>query len=353
MLGKTVGPRSWTAGLAGLILLTAAACPALAFPLAAPLRSNTASPMDPGFTTVAETWTGAAACLNAQDASLAPRLAPHVQGHGVDARVAGFDLRDQPAEAVTAFRALTRRLERDLKSGKVAATPSSCQDVTCAMVALVGPDLGPRMLLLAMQYGYMTSDLGARADRRWTARELDVVLAAAADLPQDWFTAEGGTYRIMLHRQIEAAIRVGAMAPSAGFLVALAGDGYPGVLIADGWDRINTRERRVIVVHELAHELSRKAPSRWRSDWRRAMKADRALARRTKTASSVSVYADSDTGEDFAESVAAYRYLPALLQARAPNRYGFLKHTVFKGAEYGSEAGCRPVAEPRMTVADS
>ena len=54
---------------------------------------------------------------------------------------------------------------------------------------------------------------------------------------------------------------------------------------------------------------------------------------------------------NFAESVAAYRYMPELLAARAPNRYAFLRDTVFLGAEYADEAGCRPSLEPRMTIA--
>jgi hypothetical protein len=352
MRGKSGARRSGAAALLGLALATLVGGAAAAFPMASPVQSTTASLVSPGYTTVAETWRGQAACLTAQDASLAPRLAPLLvppTGGGVTARIAGFDLRDQSPEAIAAFRALTRRLDKAIAKGKVSAPYSPCQDVTCALSTLVGPELAPRMLLLAMQYGYMTSDLGAEADRRWTARDLDLVLAALADLPQDWFAPADGRYRILLHRHTEAAIRVGAMAPSAGFLVALAGEGYPGVLIADGWDRINSRERRVVMVHELSHELQRKSPSRWRSAWRKAMKADRALSKATATPSSVSIYADTETGEDFAESIATYRYLPALLQTRAPSRYAFLRDTVFRGVEYLSETGCRP--EPRMTIA--
>lgn len=350
MLASSVGLRGWAAALAGAVLSLVAAAPASAFPIAPSLRPVSLG-ADPGYSTIAETWNGTAACLDARETSLGMQLAPHLDAGGVDAQVAGFDLKDQSPEAVTAFRALTRQLERDIARGRAAPVASPCQDVVCAMSALVGPDLGPRMLLLALRYGYMTSDLGARADRRWTAAELDVVLAAAADLPRDWFAPDGGGYRILLHRNTEAVIRLGAMAPVSGDLVALAGEGYPGVLVADGWDRINMRERRVVVAHELAHELSRKAPKRWRGAWWRAAKADRALGRARGAASAVSVYADTDLGEDFAESVAAYRYMPQLLQARAPNRYAFLRDTVFQGAEYGDQAGCRPSLEPRMTVA--
>ena len=350
MSAGSVRLTGWAAALAGAALAFTLAAPAAAFPLA-PMMRPASLGADPGYSTIAETWDGRAACLDTRETSLGLQLAPHLAEGGVDAEVAGFDLKDQPAEAVAAFRALTRQLDRDIARGRAPAPASSCQDVVCAMSALVGPDLGPRMLLLAMRYGYMTSDLGARADRRWTAAELDVVLAAAADLPQDWFSPEGGAYRILLHRNTEAVVRMGAMAPASGYLVALAGEGYPGVLVADGWDRIDLLQRRVVMVHELAHELSRKAPKRWRSAWWRAAKADRALGRASGAASAVSVYADTDLGEDFAESVAAYRYMPELLAARAPNRYAFLRDTVFLGAEYADEAGCRPSLEPRMTIA--
>ena len=325
----------------GLVLALVAALPASAFPLNPAMSPAFATGASPGLTTVAEAWTGRAACLS-QDASLGARLAPHLEGPGLDARVAGFDLRDEPAPVVAAFRALTRKLDKAIARGKAAPPPSDCHDAVCAMTALVGPELGPRMLLLAVEHGFMASDLGAGADRRWTARELDVVLAALSDLPTGAFAPDKARYRLLLHRHTEAAMRIGALAPSAGFLVALAGEGYPGVLIADGWDRIGPRERRVVMAHELAHELARKAPSGWWRDWRRAVKADRAAARAVGTPGSVSIYAETEAGEDFAESVAAYRYMPGLLTTRATARYAFLKARVFGGIEYGSEASCAP-----------
>jgi hypothetical protein len=206
------------------------------------------------------------------------------------------------------------------------------------MTALFGPDVGPRLLLLALAYRFDASDLGARADRPWRADELDGMLAAFADLPAEWFPLDLKDFRLLVYRDAEAQARIGPAPDGAGELVAIAGDGFPGILVAGGWRRLTPLERRATLVHEIAHEYAR--THHWRGAWSRAMRNDRAAARISNTASSVSLYADASPDEDFAESMAAYRYMADFLQARAPARYAFLRDRVFHGLEYRSEAAC-------------
>ena len=54
----------------------------------------------------------------------------------------------------------------------------------------------------------------------------------------------------------------------------------------------------------------------------------------------VSGYAKTSPAEDFAESVATYRYNPNLLKTVNPDKYTFIKETVFHGVEYTSENKC-------------
>jgi hypothetical protein len=206
------------------------------------------------------------------------------------------------------------------------------------MTALFGQDLAPRLLLLAMAYRFDASDLGARADRPWTAAELDDMLAAFADLPDEWFPLDLKDFRLLLYRDAEAQARIGSAPEGAAELVAIAGDGFPGILVASGWRKLSPLERRATLVHEIAHEYAR--THHWRGAWSRAMRDDRAMARIANTLPAVSVYAEESPDEDFAESVAAYRYMAEFLQARAPARYAFLRDRVFHGLEYRSEATC-------------
>lgn len=333
-------PAPWTRRLllGAALAWSALAGAAAAFPMnpflpAAPRAAN-----GPIFWSIAETWGGWAPCLSARDESLGLRLAPYLDGGGVSAEIAGFQLEDQPPAAVEAFAALTSDLRRRIKAGKAAPAASPCRDVPCAMTALFGPDVAPRLLLLAMAYRFDASDLGAPADRPWTPGELDDMLAAFADLPAEWFPLDLKDFRLLLYRDAEAQARIGPAPDGAAELVAIAGDGFPGILVASGWRRLGQQERRATLVHEIAHEYAR--THHWRGAWSRAMRDDRVMGRVSNTASSVSVYADESPDEDFAESVAAYRYMADLLEARAPARYAFLRDRVFHGLEYRSEAAC-------------
>jgi hypothetical protein len=290
---------------------------------------------------VAQTWGGAdawAPCLSARDESLGLRLAPYLEGGGVTAEVAGFQLEDQPPAAVQAFAALTGDLRRRIKAGEAAPSAIPCHDVPCAVTALFGPDVGPRLLLLALAYRFDASDLGARADRPWTADELDDMLAAFADLPDEWFPLDLKDFRLLVYRDAEAQARIGPAPQGAAELVAIAGEGLPGILVAGGWRRLTSAGRRATLVHEIAHEYAR--THHWRGGWARAMRADAAAARIADAADAVSAYAEESPEEDFAESLAAYRYMGEFLQGRAPARYAFLRDRVFHGLEYRSEAAC-------------
>jgi hypothetical protein len=67
----------------------------------------------------------------------------------------------------------------------------------------------------------------------------------------------------------------------------------------------------------------------------------------TKPDKFVSGYAATNPAEDFAESVSGYRFNPKRLQAIAPEKYEFLKQTVFDGLEFLNEAGC---SNPKYTA---
>jgi len=333
--------RGFAAVLAGVALAAGAFVGAAQAWPAGPYMLPTARPVNgPLFWSIAQTWGGDAPCVQTSPLTVSDRLAPYLTGDGekVSTEVAGFQLQDQPAEAVAAFAALTADLSKRIRQGKAQPIVSDCHDVACAADALFGPEAGPRLLLLATAYRFEASDLGAEAERAWTPAELDTLLTAFGDLPADWFPLDTKKLRVLLYRNTEANVRMGAPPAGATDLVAIAGEGFPGILVANGWRKLSDVERRATIVHELGHEYAR--AHHWRGSWSRAMGEDKALARPLNNASSVSYYADESPDEDFAESVAAYRYMPAFLKARAPARYAYLRDRVFGGQEYLAPETC-------------
>jgi hypothetical protein len=283
----------------------------------------------PGYTTVAEAWSGVAPCLGGDESTAAARFAVAPADASATAKVSGLTLTDAP-ERLDAFRALARRMD---KAALARARDADCQDVACAAEAAFGTETASQIVSLAVRYHYVAVD----KKTAWDADELDELAASLSDLPDGWFG--GKDYRLLVRRHGDSWTPTPT--PPSLTLVAMAGAGLPGVLVQDGWATLRPTARRAAIVHEMAHEFSRRQSGGWRRGWMAAEAADEALMAGEGRTSAVSAYAETNPEEDFAESVAAYRYMPPALIRRAPNRYAFLKAQVFGGLEYGSAAKCR------------
>jgi len=291
--------------------------------------------------TVEHAWSGVAPCLSKTaytDDSIARRLLQLSRGAQIaDARVIGIDFVAQPAPLIAAFRQITRLAPRS-GAGVGDRVPVGCHDVLCASRAIFGNEAGPRLLLIAAAYHFNASSLGETSSESWSAEDLDRLIAAFDDMPRGFFPLAGGEYRALVHRDDETWW---SPAPTLAFeVVARAGNGQPGIMIEDGWARAGDDERRVVLIHEVAHEFTRVQGRGWQTAWRQAAEADAEDATGTSKPAVASAYAERNLDEDFAESVAAYRYIAPLLKRRAPHRYALLKDWVFKGAEYGSARAC-------------
>lgn len=291
--------------------------------------------------TVEHAWSGVAPCLSKTaytEDSIAQRLLQLSHGAElVNARVIGIDFVSQPAPLVTAFRQITRLAPRS-GEGVADRVPAGCHDVLCASRAIFGDEAGPRLLLIAAAYRFNASNLGELTSQSWSVEDLDRMIAAFDDMPKGFFPLTGGEFRALVHRDNESWW---TPAPMQAFeVIARAGDREPGIMIEDGWAQASDTERRVVLIHELAHEFTRTQSRGWRTTWQQAVEADAEAAGGTSRPSVASVYAERNLDEDFAESVAAYRYIAPLLKTRAPHRYALLKDWVFKGAEYGSAKAC-------------
>lgn len=300
----------------------------------------------PAYRTVAQAWNGVAPCLARPPEGEAARrehLLPYVTGaRRIDAEVAGYRLAGQPEPLVRALQRLVR------EAGGSPALPSErtrppCSDIRCVAMARFGPELGPRLVHLAVHHRYLASAVGRQADERWNTRELDEIGAALDDLPETLSPLDHNEYRALTHRHDLGGL-VELEPGVTGQAVAFAGEGRPGILVTEAWHGLPRNERRVAILHEFAHEFlrTRGRAVEWRGAWRRAVEADRAMAAQTGGGGVVSAYADGSVDEDFAESFTAYRYMAPALKRSAPARYAFLRDWVFDGLEYGQAARCDP-----------
>jgi hypothetical protein len=290
--------------------------------------------------TVTGAWDGVAPCLTADqqtDSSISRRLAGLAKGQAlINAEVAGFRLVAQPASLVKAFQEITARLP----SRTLTLSDADCHDVSCASRAAFGQDTGTRVLLLAAAHRYNGASLVDRVTGAWTPAQFDLVISAFGDLPAATFINTNNEYRAF--RDDPASLSPGAALASRGVGVAAeAGEGQPGITVYPGFHQVSARERRAIVVHEMAHEFTRGLADggQWKTAWAAAAALDAAQAGENET-SFASGYAQTNIDEDFAESVVAYRYSAALLLRRAPHRYAILRQQMFAGVEYGVAARC-------------
>ena len=284
-------------------------------------------------------WNGAAPCLTADrqtDASIAQRLSSMGGGKAlVEADVAGFRLIAQPAPLVRAFKEITAQLPSRTSN----ARDGDCHDVSCASRAVFGQAVGTRLLLLAAAYRYNAVGLVGGASA-WTPAQLDLVLASFGDLPTAAFITTSNQYRTFRDSTAKAFPATVLAAHRQG-VAAEAGEGQPGITVYPHFHQASAKERRAIVVHEMAHEFARGFADRgdWKSAWAEAAALDAAQAGENET-SFASGYAQTNVDEDFAESVVAYRYSAAMLLKRAPHRYAILRQQMFSGVEYQAGGTC-------------
>lgn len=197
-----------------------------------------------------------------------------------------------------------------------------------------------RLSFMRTRYGYN----GAGASG-WTAGELDEVLAVLSDLPANAAPFDDEVLRPLVFDAHLAPSASGQALVGSTAIIAL--DDADGIRVGSAWKTLPQSARRVAIFHELAHEFLRQrgAYFDWQSHWNAAVRADEAFARKQGlNTDRVSLYAATNMAEDFAESAAAYRYMPARLKQRAPARYKLLKTWMFDGLEYVTAQACAPEA---------
>lgn len=252
----------------------------------------------------------------------------------------GVSFENESKENLRTFELLTTAVDSlgRLDLARQKKFQSRCNKVDCALKEIFG-ETAVSMKYMQQRYGFNTSHLAYANSSSWKKSELRELIQAVKDfpegvLPQD----ESRPFTRFSKGYIPANYDEYTLADST-------------IRFFDRWEKTSPGTRQSTVTHEIAHYIAQKTraddSAHWLkcSDWttKQVMENGKPAEQWQlgKPETVVSKYGKTDPGEDFAEAVTAYRFSPNELKAMAPDKYEYIKNTIFDGVEYTTEEKCR------------
>lgn len=212
-----------------------------------------------------------------------------------------------------------KRNTRDIFSLKNFADNSVCKDIFCASKKVFGVSKGPKVLFAFLKYGIVLSsfaDINGDPEG-FDENTLDAILAALASTPQHLREA---TMSDAIFFRFLKGQTLAIYGKNSGTIANAFG------AVFDPIDDYNSAEKVYIFTHELGHRAAKYKSQKLdeSEDWKAISKSDQA----------VSLYAQKNASEDFAETYAMYRMSPQQLLRLSPRKYQFMRDKVFEGKEF-------------------
>jgi|GEM_PF-2285549 len=286
------------------------------------------------------------------DAQMREWLAAHDSGTKSSKNIHGVNLQDESVENIRALEHLItlKDWRKNPLTNQQPQYSSSCSQALCAVTELLG-DAGVMALYMQRRYGFTPSHLAYAETSPWTRGQLGQALIGVQEFPEGVFPME------------EAR-------PFVRFKAGLLPQGYGATTVADSivrffdrWLQIPDGEKQATTSHELGHALAAEtgadrsaawlALSGWESYTTQGPYGPEEKFTATIKEAIVSGYGTTSPVEDYAESVAAYRYNPQILRTRSPAKYDFIKHSVFNGIEYTNAQACSQGTSYSAQLAES
>lgn len=254
----------------------------------------------------------------------------------INHKVKNIEFENESSEFIEAFTRLTTK--RDIY-GKAMPAPDlqeaykinpECKKVECAVEKIFGKELGNKILFLNLKYGFNASELAFTSSSRLNLKEIDSLIAATEAYPASRFPIDK-------NKQLTKFKRGYRIAEHDENVLA-----YAAITFYDRWSNQTESMREYVAFHEMGHyvasELKIDSNPAWLalSGW--VEKGDH--WEKTHPNATSSKYGSKNPAEDFAESLAAYRYNPELLKSINAEKYQFIKEAVFDGLEYTSANKC-------------
>lgn len=239
----------------------------------------------------------------------------------VSEKVGPFQFVNESPEYINLFKTMHTSGYRDfdvswLKAGR------KCKSVLCVLEQNYGTREALQMLYIQARFGFPTSPLaGSDPDnyQKWKSQELEVLIMGLESLPPQFFPIRNHH----LLRFLE------------GYTRAMYGENGKHVManatieFFDLWAQRTKLQRLSVLVHELGHIVGMQNHLDQSKEW---------VALTDKN--HISLYAQQNVAENFAESFTAYRFAPKKLKRIAPEKYEFMKEKVYNGLEFTSAKSC-------------
>ncbi len=266
-------------------------------------------------------------------------LSANQSSQNISKKINGIQFENESIENLKSFEYLTTALDF---FGKVDPAlqkqfTSSCKKVDCAVKEIFGKAEGLQLLYMQRKFGMNGSHLAKKSTSSWKKEELDVVLLSLTDFPEGVLPFEANRPLVHFER---------------GYMLR-GGDGVIAdatIELFDLWNEQTPEKKRYTVTHEMGHALAGVTNlddnKKWMdlSGWSQSTKIVDGKPQKESHAkdmhSIISKYGETNQAEDFAESVAAYRYHPKRLLEANPKKYNLIKEAIFDNVEYTSEEAC-------------
>ncbi|KYG68688.1 hypothetical protein AZI87_05490 [Bdellovibrio bacteriovorus] len=261
--------------------------------------------------------------------------------------IGGILLEDERPELVLAL----AKLLSPARDQSIEGTPKNfqeafnvnpeCKKAMCAAQKIFGAAVGPQMMYLMEQFDVNTSRYSFKNADAFSSTEIADVIRVFELIRPEQIPFQPNKQLIKFKRGYTRA----AYGSDGDTVLANA-----SIELFDSWSRQSSIMRQYTLYHEVAHNYSDNhfsdydrsnawlALSNWKENTNGEFEAQKRKAQQGHPF--VSRYGETNPFEDFAESVTAYRFNPALLKKASPDKYNLIKLLVFDGLEFTSNAAC-------------
>jgi hypothetical protein len=255
------------------------------------------------------------------DAQVKSKFKSKYPNSGKPTTVGKFSFSDSSPEMIDLFEKLVPH--------KTATKGNDCKDVMCALEAILGKTIAPKLAYMLDTYGVNGSHLMYSNADAWKVNDLNTVIKGFGDFPD---------FLYPFHKNKQFSRFKKGYTRGDGGTVANA-----VMEFFDPFFDESSEYKNYTVFHEFGHFLGTKLDLDDSAKWKSFSKWETkdGVEKPQKTDNFPSNYAKTNHAEDFAESVSTYRYNPAHLKKVAPKKYQFIKESIFMGIEYTSKESCK------------
>jgi hypothetical protein len=259
-------------------------------------------------------------------------------GVEVTSNIYGLLLVNEDSYYVDLFTKLVTRLSKKDSRGPVNLSKySTCNSFKCALNKIFTNnteqlDMGIMYAYALSKYGVNGSQIANHTSKSYTVDEFQSVLYALSAIPE--------TMLPLYNNKRMSRVDESGMNRTGSKNLANA-----SIELYDYWSTFNFYSRAYAFFHELGHNLGSSKKAIYRKEWASISgwlkKPKSVIYKRDDTKNlQISKYAQVSIGEDFAESISAYRFSPTELKALSIEKYNYIRWGIFSGIEFTDDRDC-------------